>query len=130
MKKVLLLPAMLAGILVFGQKKEEAVPPPPPPAPPELITPAKPPKPPKPAPPPVDDYGAFMKRNKNVKSLGWSDEGNTLRIRLKSGKEEVYDLDDKTQKQKAETLYGKLPMAPPPPPEAPAPPPPPPPVEQ
>ncbi|MGZ8545124.1 MAG: hypothetical protein ACXWV0_07490 [Flavisolibacter sp.] len=131
MKKVLLLPALLAGSLVFSQQKNELVAPPPPPEPPKVESPAPPPMPPKPAPPPVDDYGDFMKRNKNVKSLGWSDDGNTMRVHLKSGKEDVYDLGDRAQKQKAESIYGKLPIAPPPPPAPPSPKmPPPPPVEQ
>lgn len=120
MKKTLLLPALLAGSLALGQE------PPPPPPPPKMVKPA----PPKPPAAPVDDYAAFMSRNKNVINLSWNEDGNTVRIQLKSGKEEVYNLADHNQKQKAETLYGKLPVAPPPPPAPPAPPPPPPPVEQ
>ncbi|HEU4633833.1 MAG TPA: hypothetical protein VFS22_07610, partial [Flavisolibacter sp.] len=66
------------------------------------------------------EYQAFLKRNPGVKSIGWS--GNKMvRIHLKSGKEEVYDLKDKGQVQNMESKYGKLPQAPPPPPVPPAP---------
>ena len=62
-----------------------------------------------------DDHKAFLKSNPGVKNIEWS-ENNVVRIRLKSGKTEVYDLDDKEQAQRLESKYGKLPVAPPPPP--------------
>ena len=63
-----------------------------------------------------DDYKNFLKRNKEVKAVSWNNDGHTLTIRLKSGREEKYDLDIKEQKDKLEKRYGKLPEAPPPPP--------------
>jgi hypothetical protein len=119
---------LLTVSLASAQTKKEKVPPPPPPAPPVLNI--APPPPPTPPPPPKksktsipDDYKAFLKRNPDVKNIGWS-ENNIVRIHLKSGKDEVYDLNDKDQVQKLESKYGKLPVAPPPPKPLPPPPPP------
>jgi hypothetical protein len=70
----------------------------------------------------------FKKRNKDVKSVHWK-QGNIIVIEKTDGTVEKYSLDVATEKEKATSLYGELPIAPPPPP-APqvAPPPPPPPV--
>jgi hypothetical protein len=68
----------------------------------------------------------FKKRNKDVKSVHWK-QGNIIVIEKTDGSVEKYNLDVATEKEKATSLYGELPIAPPPPPPAPlvAPPPPP-----
>jgi hypothetical protein len=116
-KRFLVALAILTASISFAQQKKA---PPPPPAPP----------PPKVNnekfrfPPPIvypdglpDDYKAFLKRNPTVKSLGWSE--NKVHIHLKSGKEEVYNLNNEAEALKLENKYGGLPMSPPPPPKAP-----------
>ncbi|HEY0039413.1 MAG TPA: hypothetical protein VGB71_02060 [Flavisolibacter sp.] len=106
------------------------VPPPPPPPPSEPPAPNELPPPPEPPIPPSpadegflqdEDYEAFLQRNPSVKSLGWNFENEVI-VRLKSGKEERYKLDNEASRKAAETKYGKLPAAPPPPPPPPAPP--------
>jgi hypothetical protein len=122
-KKILVALAVLAGSVAFAQQKVKQ----PPPPPPTVVDVKEVPPPP---PPPVvkkvndaDSYSAFLKRNPGVKGLGWTDE-NTLRIRLKSGKEEVYDLGKEDEALKLKDKYGELPPLPPPPPVPLAPPPP------
>jgi hypothetical protein len=56
-----------------------------------------------------------LKRNPTVKGLGWQQE-NRVRVRLKSGKEEVYNLNNKDEAAKLKNKYGELPAPPPPPP--------------
>jgi hypothetical protein len=69
-----------------------------------------------------DDHKAFLKRNPEVKEIGWRmGEINDRTIRLlviflKSGGTEVYDLDHSYLVAKAENKYGELPNLPPPPP--------------
>jgi len=114
--------AVIATSVAFAQTKKQNVPPPPPPAPPVVAM------QPAPAPPPPAKaehelpaaYKAFLKRNPNVKSLGWS-KGNVVRVHLKSGGEEVYHMNNQAEAEKLESKYGQLP-APPPPPPAPVPP--------
>ena len=125
--------AMLAACFTWAQDKKEKVPPPPPAPPAVAHAPAPPPPPP---PPPKkakaslpDDYKAFLKRNAEVKNIRWS-ENNTVRIQLRSGQEDIYDLNNKEEAQKLEAKYGKLPTPPPPPPKPLDPPPPPKPIEQ
>jgi hypothetical protein len=123
--------------LVMAQQAEKKSPTPPPPPTHEFSTTPPPPPPPvaqvemvvpppPPPPPPVinkhiaDEQNAFMKRNPQVHGLSWSDEGKTLRIQLRDGREESYDLNNAEDAQKAERVYGKLPVPPPPPPAPPA----------
>jgi hypothetical protein len=112
--------------LVMAQETEKKAPPSPPPPPVVQVDMIAPP-PPSPPPPParmkkglLDDHDVFMKRNPQVQGLSWSDEGKTLRIQLRDGREESYDLNNAEDAQKAERLYGKLPVPPPPPPAPPA----------
>jgi len=122
MKKVLLTAgfAVFMALALSAQTKEA---PPPPPTPPATSEPSEPPPPP--PSPDKDDHDEFLKRNSCVKSLSWT-EKNELIVRLKSGKEEKYNLADDKSVKEAESKYGKLPAAPPPPPlPPPAPPPPP-----
>jgi hypothetical protein len=108
--------------LVMAQQTEKKAPPPPPPVV-QVEMPAPPPPPPLPPPGIKKDISAehngFMKRNPQVQGLSWSDEGKTLRIELRDGSEESYDLNNAEEAQKAERLYGKLPAPPPPPPAPP-----------
>jgi hypothetical protein len=60
----------------------------------------------------------FKKRNKDVKSVHWK-QGNIIVIEKTDGSVEKYNLDVATEKEKATSLYGELPIAPPPPPPAP-----------
>jgi hypothetical protein len=94
-------------------------PPPPPPAPPPPPPPSAPPMPPAEGLQLPDDYEAFLKRNPSVQSLVWK-ENDELIIRLKSGKEERYQLDNEKNRNEAAAKYGELPSAPPPPPPPPA----------
>lgn len=108
--------AVLAASVVFAQQKKEA---PPPPPPPKLIDVQDIPPPPPPSKPDdwTKDDKAFLKRNPSVKSVGWSE--NKIRIHLKSGKEEVFDLNNKEQMENFGKQYGELPAPPPPPPPVP-----------
>ena len=105
-KQLMLIIGVLFATLVIGQDKN--IPPPPPPVPAvENLTP----------PPSVhDDYKSFLKRNPSVKSLGWLANGSSVRIRLKSGKEELYNLNSEKEIAVLNRKYGRLPIAPPPPP--------------
>lgn len=102
--------------------KVKHVPPPPPPA--EPLAPEEPPPAPEPPMPPQErpeDYVAFLKKNPTVESLAWNADDEVI-VRLKSGKEERYNLNDEKGRKAVETKYGKLPVAPPPPPPPPPPP--------
>jgi hypothetical protein len=134
---------VLAVVVVYSasaqvQQRDEPPPPPKPPhvkkmreLPPPPPPPSEPPAPNAPPPPPTlandlqipHDYEAFLEKNSSVKSLGWTK--NEVIVRLKSGKEERYNLNDGQSRKTAETKYGALPQAPPPPPPPPAPPAPP-----
>lgn len=123
MKKRLLVIALLAGSVTFAQEKKTKQPPPPPP--PKIVD-VKEVHPPPPPPPPPKvvmerfsspgnaDYQAFLKRNPTVKGIGWSKD--KVRIHLKSGKQEVYRLNNEEDVKKIENKYGELPAPPPPPP--------------
>jgi hypothetical protein len=124
-KTILSLTAVLftTGMVMAQQTEKKAPPPPPTVDQVELVAPPPPPPPP----PPTarmkkeisGEQHAFMKRNPQVQGLNWSEEGKTLRIELRDGKEESYDLNNAEEVQKAERLYGKLPAPPPPPPAPP-----------
>ncbi len=116
---------IVASVLVttaaIGKQKKAKQPPPPPPPPKVEQSNLKFPPPvvyPDPLP---DDYKAFLKRNPTVKGIGWM-SGNKVRILLKSGKDEVYNLQNETEASNLEKKYGELPAPPPPPPPAPPPP--------
>jgi len=122
-KRFLVAVTILAASVSFAQQKKQ---PPPPPAPPKVnldkfVPPPPPPPPPKaPAKERMDlptDYQAFLKRNPTIKNLTWSE--NKVRVHLKSGKEEVYNLNDKEEMENLKEKYGELPVAPPPPPPPP-----------
>ncbi|WP_299704874.1 M56 family metallopeptidase [uncultured Pontibacter sp.] len=104
-----------------------------PPAPPVPNAPGTPPPPSAPADIPVkiyipdadnlhEDHKAFLKRNSEVKEIGWMiGENDSKKLRmiilyLNEGKTEAYDLDNEASIAKAEKKYGKLPNLPPPPP--------------
>ncbi|HJW18682.1 MAG TPA: hypothetical protein VJ499_16250, partial [Flavisolibacter sp.] len=130
-----------AGVVMAQQQGKKLPPPPPPPpvpgvslnAPPPpppvaaqadlAVPPAPPSAPPVPPAPPIKakklssgGYDAFIQRNPQVEGLSWSDEGKTLRVQLKDGTEETFNLDNKEEAAKAKLRYGKLPASPPPPP--------------
>lgn len=120
-KRFLVAVAILGASVSFAQQKKQ---PPPPPPPPTLnldkFVPPPPPPPKAPAKGRMDlpkDYQAFLKRNPTVKNLSWSE--NKVRIHLKSGKEEVYNLNDTEEIENLKDKYGELPLAPPPPPPPP-----------
>ena len=120
MKKMFVVLALMSTSVTFAQQKKIKQPPAPPP-PVEDIK-QIPPPPPKPTEPlPLketglpQDYQAFLKKNPAVKGVGWSNK-NVVHIRLKSGKEELYDLNNEEDAQKLKNKYGELPVPPPPPP--------------
>lgn len=121
-KTIFLAVTVLAASASFAQKKIKQ----PPPPPPAMDVKEIPPPPPPPPPPKVElyekfpspgnaDYQAFLKRNPTVKRIGWGNK-NLVRIHLKSGKEEVYDMNKEDDVQKLKNKYGELPAPPPPPP--------------
>jgi hypothetical protein len=125
-KSILVAVAAFAASAALAQKKEKLHPPPPPP--PAIVNvkdvPPAPPPPPKIkvekfVSPDNADYQAFLKRNPTVKRIGWSK--NKVRIHLKSGKEEVYDMNKEEEVKNLKDKYGELPAPPPPPPPPPAP---------
>jgi len=125
MKKAFLVAASMALLATAVQAQTTRRQPPPPPKPPtppvEMIADVPPPPPPPPQKRGLSDaYTAFLKRNPSVKSLAWTFRNEVI-VRLKSGKEERYKLDDEGRKL-AEAKYGKLPAPPPPPPPPPVPP--------
>ena len=116
-KRIFIAVAILTSSIAFAQQKKEKQPPPPPPPPPVLNVkdvPPPPPPPPKAPPKPNKEYDAFMQRNPAVKNIGWSDD--EVRIRLKSGKEEIYNMKNEEEVQKLKNKYGELPAPPSPPP--------------
>ena len=121
-KSIFIAVAVLAGSTVFAQKKLKQPPPPPPPVADVKEVPPPPPPPP-PAEPPAPDQlsgsKVFFDHNPDVKSIDRNN--NEVRIRLKSGKEEVFDLNKEEDAKKLKDKYGELPAPPPPPPAPPAP---------
>ena len=69
-----------------------------------------------------EDHSAFLKRNPEVKQLGWmigdsfDRKARLLVVYLKSGEKETYDLDHSSSVDRAKNKYGELPALPPPPP--------------
>lgn len=61
------------------------------------------------------DYQQFLKRNPTVKALEWRTFTQVYVI-FKSGKKEIYQLNNPVELKKAEGLYGQFPSPPPPPP--------------
>ena len=125
-KRILVALAIFTASVSFAQQKKQVQPPSPPPPPEVRLDKFTPPPPPpkKPAPPKVvrerfssannGDYQAFLKTNPTVKGIGWSE--NKVRIHLKSGKQEVYDLNNEKDVLDLKSKYGELPAPPPPPP--------------
>ena len=95
------------GFNASAQKKEKA--PPPPPRQPQTVIVNE-----------NKEYDEFLKRNPTVKSLFWKGTGHLMGVRLKSGKEEVYNLENENEVASAKAKYGNLPEPPPPPPPVPA----------
>ena len=112
-KRIFVALALLAGSVTFAQQKKEKQPPPPPPPPPLVVDVKDIPAPPE-APRPKKDYDEFLKRNPTVKAINWSND--EVRVRLKSGKEEVYDMKNEEEVKKLKNKYGEWPSPPPPPP--------------
>jgi len=114
---------LLSVCLVTAQTKSHKVPPPPPPAPLVIVKAIEPsPRPERPRVPPAPpklifpkEYIAFLKRNPAVSDINWS-ENNRVHIFLKTGKKEVYKLNNSEEVKKLEVKYGKLPPPPPRPP--------------
>jgi hypothetical protein len=115
-KSIFIAVAVFAGSMAFAQKKEKQTPLPPPP-PLVVIVNEVPPPPPPPKEALPKDYQAFLKHNPTVKGIDWNN--TEVRIRLKSGKEEVFDMNNKEDVEKLKNQYGELPAAPPPPPPPP-----------
>ena len=113
-KSIFVAVAVLGASAVFAQKKEKQ-PPPPPPPPVVIVNEAPPPPPPPKAKEALPkDYQAFLKRNPTVKGIDWNN--SKVRIRLKSGKEETFDMNNKEDVERLKNQYGELPAPPPPPP--------------
>lgn len=119
-KSILVAAAVLAGSITFAQKKMKQAPPPPPPPPVENLKEVPPPPPPPPKAELPKDYQAFLQRNPTVKGISWNNN-KQVRIQLKSGKDEVFDMNNKEDVEKLKNQYGELPIPPPPPPPPPAP---------
>lgn len=121
-KSIFVAVAVLGGSVAFAQKKEQQ-PPPPPPPPVVIVNEVPPPPPPPQVPKPKEalpkDYQAFLKRNPTVKGIDWNN--SKVRIRLKSGKEETFDMNNKEDVERLKNQYGELPAPPPPPPPPPPP---------
>jgi hypothetical protein len=128
-KRFFVVVALLAGSVTFAQEKKTKQSPPPPPPKIVDVKEVHPPPPPPKAPPPPKviregfpssnnaDYQEFLKRNPTVKGIGWSED--KVRIHLKSGKQEVYNLKSKEDVLNLKNKYGELPEPPPPPPPPP-----------
>jgi hypothetical protein len=107
--------ALLATSMAFAQQKKEKQAPPPAPLPPVVSATQIQPPPPPPAPEkPNKEYDVFLKTHPEVKGIVWSND--TVRIRLKSGKDELYDMKNPADVKKLKDTYGELPTPPPPPP--------------
>jgi hypothetical protein len=114
-KRTLVAVALLASSMAFAQqKKEKQAPPPPPPPVVDVVHVPPPPAPPPPPEKPNEEYNVFLKQHPEVKGIAWSNDA--VRIHLKSGKEEVYDMKNETEVKKLRETYGELPTPPPPPP--------------
>lgn len=118
-KTILVLSTLCIYAGTVAQKPTPKAPPPPPVVTVDVV---------EPPPPPVpvsedDEYEKFMKRNPIVKRIAWSKDD--VRIYLKSGKVERYNLAVDAEVKEAARKYGALPAAPPPPPAPVDPPPPP-----
>ncbi len=120
-KRIFFALALFSGSMTFAQQKQLKPPPPPAPPPAMDVQQVPPPIPTEPPPPPdvkldlPKDYAAFLKQNPNVKGIEWSNN-NKVHIRLRSGKEEVYDLNKEEEARRLKNKYGELPAPPPPPP--------------
>lgn len=117
-KSIFVVAGVLATSITFAQKKEKQLPPPPPP----VVDVSEVPPPPPPPPNKVEiskDEQAFFKKNPTVSGI--ERNNNKVRIHLKSGKEEVFDLNNKDDVEKLKNQYGELPVTPPPPPPPPPP---------
>ncbi|MGV3764619.1 MAG: TonB-dependent receptor plug domain-containing protein [Chitinophagaceae bacterium] len=104
------LPLMAATVLSFRSMAGMQ----PPPAPPAMDVPAPPP-------PPVefsgeDPFSDFFRRNPQVKYVSMKSPDGEVVVTLKSGKKEVYDFANATQKEAFTKKYGKYVPPPPPPP--------------
>jgi hypothetical protein len=114
--------AALAGLVAFTQQKQTKQPPPPKVNLEKFVPPPPPPTQPSKvqaehlASPNNPDYKEFLKRNPTVKRITWAYK-NTVRIYLKSGKQETYDLKKEKDMQSLKNKYGELPAAPPSPPK-------------
>ena len=118
-KSIFVMAAVLATAITSAQKKD-LQPPPPPPPPPVMNANEVPPPSPAPVPQKLEvakEQKAFFKRNPTVSSIDRNN--NEVRIHLKSGKEEVFDMNNKEDVEKLKTQYGGLPVTPPPPPPPP-----------
>jgi len=120
-KRILIALALFAGATAFAQQKKPKQPPPPPPPVADVKEVPPPPPPPRPIRPQSKTkaglpkgYREFLKRNPFVKGIGWSTD--KIHIRLKSGKEDVYDLNSEEDIKRLKNKYGELPPPPPPPP--------------
>src|SRR6266498_3884245 len=112
-KSIFIAVAVLAGSVAFAQKTVKQPPPPPPPPIVNVNEISPPPPPPEKADISKEEQ-SFFKRNPNVN--GVDRNNNEVRIHLKSGKEEVFDMNNKEEVEKLKNQYGELPAAPPPPP--------------
>ena len=61
------------------------------------------------------DYKDFLNRNKEVRSIHWSNDNKNVTVNLNDGTSETYLLWVAESKQRATDKYGALPIAPPPP---------------
>jgi hypothetical protein len=110
MKKILFLTTMglLTGIVYVNAQSEKAIPPPPPPPPKLEIKKFKPPV--------LNASGKsnneFIKRNPTVANI-WMQKDDITIIKLRSGKEEKYNLKNETEKKSFIEKYGEPPMNPP-----------------
>ena len=120
-KQLIVATALLASTVAYTQQNKSAPPPPPPPTVEAIEPPPPPPPPPVPGLIVSKNYSDFLSRNKQVKSLEWSNE-ESVTVYLKSGKKEVYHLNNKVEAKNMKDKYGDLPAAPPPPPPPPPPP--------
>src|SRR5436190_2094273 len=112
-KQLIVATALLASTVAYSQQNEKAPLSPPPPKV-EAIEPPRPPPPPPPPPAPglivSTSYSDFLSKNKQVKSLEWSNE-ERVTVYLKSGKKEVYHLNNKVEAKNMKDKYGDLPAA-------------------
>ena len=67
----------------------------------------------------AEGFNSFIKRNADVKNVYWLNTPLRLKVQLKDGTEETYDLTNSESKKRAENKYGVLPFAPPTPPSFP-----------